>query len=211
MHWLQFRDTRIISLFSAGLKGWRLEISAEDCETEFQHPQPCSHLLPFLFPMNHAVLPSFSWNSLFFSHFPCPLNRNFWNSSVPDLHTLQRSGVPTQKPFLQGRHRVCELMAQSSTHHDLDLPLADLQVVLIIDIHPLQGTLHPIARPHQEHDCKATCGGQRITWSLTRNLFGASPVPARVQQGWGHWAAPALPRHCSAGAHRDPRGQLISN
>lgn len=52
----------------------------------------------------------------------------------------------------------CSLGAQhrAGTHHDLDLSLADLQVILVIDIHPLQGTLHPIARPHQEHDCKAT-------------------------------------------------------
>lgn len=79
---------------------------------------------------------------------------------------------------------------RAATHHDLDFSLADLQVVLVIDVHPLQGTFHPIARPHQEHDCKATYGRHKITCLLTRNLlvFAPNPVPARgvPQEEGGH-------------------------
>lgn len=44
-----------------------------------------------------------------------------------------------------------------ATHHYLDLAFAHLQVVLIVDIHPLQGTAHPLVRSHKEHNCKPTC------------------------------------------------------
>lgn len=44
----------------------------------------------------------------------------------------------------------------SATHHDLDLAFAHLQVVLIVDVHPLQGAAHPLVHSHQEHNCKST-------------------------------------------------------
>lgn len=44
-----------------------------------------------------------------------------------------------------------------ATHHYLDLAFAHLQVVLVVDIHPLQGTAHPLVRSHKEHNCKPTC------------------------------------------------------
>lgn len=44
----------------------------------------------------------------------------------------------------------------SATHHYLDLAFAHLQVVLIVDVHPLQGAAHPLVHSHQEHNCKST-------------------------------------------------------
>lgn len=45
----------------------------------------------------------------------------------------------------------------TATHHDLDLSLAHLQVVLIVDIHPLEGTAEPLAGSYQEHNGKPPC------------------------------------------------------
>lgn len=49
-----------------------------------------------------------------------------------------------------------------STHRNLDLPLGHIQIVLIVDVHALQGVLGgcgiaaPIA-PGEEHHGEATC------------------------------------------------------
>lgn len=44
----------------------------------------------------------------------------------------------------------------SATYHYLDLAFAHLQVVLIVDVHPLQGAAHALVHSHQEHNCKST-------------------------------------------------------
>lgn len=49
-------------------------------------------------------------------------------------------------------------------HHDLDLALADLQVVLVVDVHPLQGTSHPLIGPHQKYDGEAACGHKQTNY-----------------------------------------------
>lgn len=50
-----------------------------------------------------------------------------------------------------------------ASHHDLDLALADLEIVLVVDIHPLQSDADPLVCPHQEDDGKTPCGGIRCT------------------------------------------------
>lgn len=45
----------------------------------------------------------------------------------------------------------------SATHHYLNLAFAHLQIMLVVDIHPLQGAAHPLICFHEEHDCKPTC------------------------------------------------------
>lgn len=45
----------------------------------------------------------------------------------------------------------------SATYHYLNLSFAHLQIILIVDIHPLQGTTHTLICSHEEHDCKTTC------------------------------------------------------
>lgn len=42
------------------------------------------------------------------------------------------------------------------THHYLNLAFAHLQIMLIVDIHPLQGTTHSLICSHKEHYCKTT-------------------------------------------------------
>lgn len=49
----------------------------------------------------------------------------------------------------------------SVTHHYLNLTLADLEIVFVVDVHPLQSTTNPLVCLHEEHDCKATCMMQR--------------------------------------------------
>lgn len=49
----------------------------------------------------------------------------------------------------------------TATHHNLDLSLAHLQVVLIVDIHPLEGTAESLAGSYQEHDGKPPCEKER--------------------------------------------------
>lgn len=51
----------------------------------------------------------------------------------------------------------------SATHHYLNLAFAHLQIVLVVDIHPFQGTAHPLICSHEEHDCKATCRVEKDT------------------------------------------------
>lgn len=69
----------------------------------------------------------------------------------------------TEKTSQNRRHLSIVLVSCPVTcaHHDLDLALADLQVVLVVDVHPLQGTSHPLIGPHQEHDSKAACRGKQ--------------------------------------------------
>jgi hypothetical protein len=43
------------------------------------------------------------------------------------------------------------------THHNLDLQVADLQVVFVVDVHPLEGTSYPLVCAHQENDSETTC------------------------------------------------------
>lgn len=45
----------------------------------------------------------------------------------------------------------------SAPHHYLNLTFAHLQIMLIVDIHPLQCTTHPLICSHEEDNCKATC------------------------------------------------------
>lgn len=45
----------------------------------------------------------------------------------------------------------------SATHHYLNLAFAHLQIMLVVDIHPLQGAAHPLICFHEEHDCETTC------------------------------------------------------
>lgn len=49
----------------------------------------------------------------------------------------------------------------SYTHHNLNLPFAHLQIMLIVDVHPLQGTTHSLVCFHQEHNRKATYKNQK--------------------------------------------------
>lgn len=52
------------------------------------------------------------------------------------------------------------------THHYLNLLFAHLQVVLVVDVHPLQGTAHPLICSDEEHDCKAACEIEKETESV---------------------------------------------
>lgn len=49
----------------------------------------------------------------------------------------------------------------SVTHHYLNLALANLKIVFVVDVHPLQSTTNALVCLHEEHDCKATCMMQR--------------------------------------------------
>lgn len=51
----------------------------------------------------------------------------------------------------------------SATHHYLNLAFAHLQIMLIVDVHPLQGTTHPLICSHKEHNRKSTCGIEKET------------------------------------------------
>lgn len=66
--------------------------------------------------------------------------------------------------------------------HDLDLAFAHLQVVLIVDIHPLQGAAHPLVHSHQEHDCKSTFGNDLFHGDLVPpdGEAPANEIPARM-------------------------------
>lgn len=44
-----------------------------------------------------------------------------------------------------------------STHHDLDFTLTHTQVMLIVDVHPLEGTANALVSAHQEHDSETPC------------------------------------------------------
>lgn len=72
---------------------------------------------------------------------------------------LSRHSPPSQGPH----HKVL-------TYHDLDFSFADLQIVFVIDIHPLQGTFHPIVSPHKKHYCKSTCRKQSYPIQYKRNF-----------------------------------------
>ena len=45
-----------------------------------------------------------------------------------------------------------------ATDHNVDLPLADGQVPLVVDAHPLEGQPPPGAVLYQEHDGEPTLG-----------------------------------------------------
>lgn len=60
-------------------------------------------------------------------------------------------------------HKNTQADLKPTTHHYLNLALAHLQIMLIVDIHPLQGTAHPLICSHEEHDCKATCRIEKET------------------------------------------------
>lgn len=200
---------------------WRL------WDSEFQYPQPCSHLwATFLYPLSHAILPSFSWNSLGFFQipgFPCPLHRNFWNSSILDFHTIpELRSFHTKVIFARkmrfvtwchGVHKQkvtrlpppCIAAWGPSTEQGLTMIWISLlqtcrsyslltYILFRAHFTPLLVlTRNTIAKPPIK---------DKITCSLTRNLlaFDPNPVPARgvQQEEGGHWAAPTTLVECSS-------------
>lgn len=46
---------------------------------------------------------------------------------------------------------------RTKPHHDLDLPLAHLEVMLVVDKHSFQGTFHPVACSHQKDEGESAC------------------------------------------------------
>lgn len=75
------------------------------------------------------------------------------------------------------------------TYHDLDFSFADLQIILVIDVHPLQGTFHPIVSPHKKHYRESTCRRHKIILfiNIKTEPLGASsrsltPSALRVQK-----------------------------
>ena len=58
---------------------------------------------------------------------------------------------------------ISSLKSEGQPYHYLDFSLAHLEIMLIVDKHAFQGTFHSIACPHQKHDSKSTCEGNKHT------------------------------------------------
>lgn len=69
-----------------------------------------------------------------------------------------------------------------ATHHYLNLAFAHLQIMLIIDIHPLQGTTHPLICSYKENNCKSTCRIEKETIFFLLVLKEATDISAKSWQ-----------------------------
>lgn len=57
----------------------------------------------------------------------------------------------------------------------MNLVFAHLQVVLVVDIHPLQGTTHPLVCADKEHNSEATCGIGKETETTIYGVASGTP------------------------------------
>lgn len=58
---------------------------------------------------------------------------------------------------IYGLNKEKEAVIIQKSYHDLNFPLAHLEVMFIVDKHTFQGTFHPIACSHQKDKSKSTC------------------------------------------------------
>lgn len=93
---------------------------------------------------SYDTLATFSW---------CQSSHPPQSARTSTLTTPPLSGVRKKMWF----SAVSSQLLDCLTHHNLNLKFADLQIVLIVDIHSFQCTAQALMSPHQKNYGKASC------------------------------------------------------